>query len=334
MKILIIKFAALGDVLRTTPLLTALKRRYRGCSIDWLTHKGSLDILKNNRLIDRIYTYSKETAARLRSKNYDILISLDKDRAALQAAGRIGAKVKKGFTAAAGAAIAAFDKDSRYACRLGVDDDLKFRKNKKTYQQISFEQAGVVYKGQSYIYEPDATDKRSVERRLAGLGLKKASTKIGITTGAGSGFCGKSLPEDYYIRIIERFSENADMQILLLGGPKEASRNRRMLKAVGPKVIDTGCDNSISEYAAIVGLCDIVLTGDTLTMHLGIALKKQVVVFFGSTAQQEIDLYGRGIKLLPRVRCSPCYRKRCSIGERCMREITPKRIIRAIERFI
>jgi heptosyltransferase-2 len=169
---------------------------------------------------------------------------------------------------------------------------------------------------------------------VAKLGLRPHTAKIGIVTGRGAGFCGKSLPEGYYIEIIDSLNKLGDVEVLLLGGPREKDINKRILSRVSSKVIDTGCDNSIGQYAGIIDLCDMIITGDTLTLHLAIALKKQVVVFFGSTARQEIELYERGMKILPDIGCSPCYKKDCSIGEECMKQITPARVVDAVKKLL
>lgn len=58
----------------------------------------------------------------------------------------------------------------------------------------------------------------------------------------------------------------------------------------------------------LIHQCHLIVTGDTLALHLAIALKKLVVTFFGSTCHQEIDLYGRGQKLIADVHCVPCYK--------------------------
>ena len=53
-KILIIKLGALGDVLRTTPILHALREKYPNCLIYWLTLEESEELLKNNINIPQI----------------------------------------------------------------------------------------------------------------------------------------------------------------------------------------------------------------------------------------------------------------------------------------
>jgi len=49
--------------------------------------------------------------------------------------------------------------------------------------------------------------------------------------------------------------------------------------------------------------------------------KKPVVVWFGMTCHQEIDVYGRGIKVLSSVPCRPCWQSSCSLETKCYREL-------------
>jgi len=324
MNILIIKFAALGDVLRTTPLLRALKSKYADSSISWLTENPSASILKGNQLIDKIYIYDNGLPAELKGREFDLLINLDKDKGAIASAEEICSKEKKGFGRDSGGSLRPFDKDSEYAYRLGIDDELKFRKNEKTYQEISFEQAGLKYSGEEYLLNLDQNDVDHIDKSLREKGLSKGVAAIGIATGCGTAFCGKSLPNDYYVKIIDSLNSIEGLQVLLLGGQREVDKNKRILAEIESKIIDTGCDNAIGQYAAIIDRCDLVLTGDTLTLHIAIALGKRVVVFFGSTTPAEIELYNRGIKLLPHIECAPCYKKECPIDQDCMKQFTPE----------
>jgi len=327
MNILIIKFAALGDVLRTTPLLRALKARYADSHISWLTENPSASILKGNQLINKVYIYDNGLPAELKAREFDLLINLDKDKSAIALAEEIGSKQKRGFGRDNGGSLRPFDKDSEYAYRLGIDDELKFRRNKKTYQEISFEQAGLEYSGEEYLLNLDQNDVDYIGGGLKEKGLSKGVAVIGIATGCGSAFCGKSLPNGYYVKIIDGLNVIEGLQVLLLGGPREVDKNKRILAEIESKIIDTGCDNTIGQYAAIVDRCDLVLTGDTLTLHIAIALEKRAVAFFGSTAPVEIELYNRGIKLLPSIECAPCYKRECSIDEECMKQFTPDIIL-------
>ena len=90
MKILIIKLGALGDVLRTTPLLTALKVKYPSSHITWVVDKPHLEVLEGNAWIDRLLDSSAATAERLKKEHFDLAVNLDKEPQAtafLQSAG-------------------------------------------------------------------------------------------------------------------------------------------------------------------------------------------------------------------------------------------------------
>jgi ADP-heptose:LPS heptosyltransferase len=70
-------------------------------------------------------------------------------------------------------------------------------------------------------------------------------------------------------------------------------------------------------------------------MHLTRALGKSEVTIFGPTNPVWVGPYGRPDEILSAgVSCSPCYLRdmaRCRHDHACMREVTPERVIRAIE---
>src|SRR5262249_21007110 len=72
----------------------------------------------------------------------------------------------------------------------------------------------------------------------------------------------------------------------------------------------------------IVANCDLVVTGDTLAMHIAIGLRVPVLVILGPTCHQEIELYGRGAKIISDFPCSPCYLQICPLEVTCM-DATP-----------
>src|SRR3989344_3654905 len=77
-KILILKLGAMGDVVRTTSLLTVLKKKYgRDSHITWVVEENSKEILYNNSDVDRILGYNPETALLLNQEKFDVLLSLE-----------------------------------------------------------------------------------------------------------------------------------------------------------------------------------------------------------------------------------------------------------------
>ena len=84
-KILIIKLDAIGDVLRTTSILHALKEKYPDSHITWITKNAAKDIFKNNHLVDDVRIFeSSELQARLQTEMFDLLIHPDASPARAQ----------------------------------------------------------------------------------------------------------------------------------------------------------------------------------------------------------------------------------------------------------
>ena len=121
MKILLIKLGALGDVLRTTPILEGLKKKYPECHVTWLVDPKNRPALENNARIDRLESL-EEGGQGWRKARYDVVINLDKEPEALEALEGTKAALKMGFGGVGGKVCPVNDL-SEYAYRLGVDDE-------------------------------------------------------------------------------------------------------------------------------------------------------------------------------------------------------------------
>lgn len=316
MDILIIKLGALGDVIRTTAILPGLKAKYKGCRIDWVTKNGSLDFLKNNRLINRVCMI--EDAGKLKGKKYDLVISLDDEHEACGLASSIrpkkivGAFLEDGKRSYTNDSSSWFDMGLLSKFGKKKADELK-RKNKRTYQQIMYKILGLEYEKQ----QPQlALSKKELD---FGKGfakkhdIKKSDFVIGINTGAGGRWEDKKLSIEKTAELIDGLGMQIKPKLLLFGGPEEVERNREIKKLAGSYIIDAGCSNSLMEFSSLVNLCDVIVTSDSLALHIGVALKKKVVAFFCPTPSSEIELYGRGIKIVPKIGCLACYKPKCDV---------------------
>lgn len=329
MRILLVKLGALGDVLRTTPLLEGLRKKYPQCRVTWLVDPQNRAVLEHNPLIDKLESLTPEDQA-WRNTRYDVVINLDKEPEALEALEGTKAGLKMGFGSTRDGKVCPVNALSEYAYRLGVDDDLKFRTNQKTYQEISFEQIGLKFQKEEYGFVPDVESLRMARTQLRERGFDPADKRtkvIGINTGSGNRFAGKKLPPESYKALAEKCHQKLGAAVFLLGGEDEKERNRWIEKNAGVPVINTG-SHSIQVFSGIVKACDLVITGDTTAMHVAIAMKVPVLAYFASTCAAEIELYGRGRKIISSIICSPCYKRDCPIDEQCMKDMNMEEFVR------
>jgi heptosyltransferase-2 len=131
-KILIINLHALGAVLMPTALLPAIKRKDPQSTIHWVTLPMAIPLLQNNPYIDKIWPYDFETVTILQTIKYDKIYSIDKAYRSDALAMLVRAEEKLGFALDEDGAITHFNPEAEYAYRLGIDDDLKFKRNKAT----------------------------------------------------------------------------------------------------------------------------------------------------------------------------------------------------------
>jgi ADP-heptose:LPS heptosyltransferase len=333
LRILIVKCRAQGDVLRTTPILPALKRKYPQSFIAWVVDAESLPLLAHNPLIDRLYAFDLEGSLALLREKYDIVISLDKEPGPTALATEMAAAQKFGFGRNEFGNLVVFNAASDYAYRLGVDDELKFYRNRKTYQEIMHEAAELPFARDEYIFELPAEAREKASRFFRRHRVPARKPAIGLNTGAGARFATKQWPIESHIRLASLISRRLGARAFLLGGPRERDFNGAIARRLRDQVYDTGTDNSLADFAGFLDRMDVVVSSDTLGMHLAIALRKRVVGLFGPTCPQEIDLYGRGVKIFAGLQCAPCYKQVCSDGE-CLKAITPEAVFEQVRKLL
>ena len=333
-RILIVKLAAIGDVLRTTPLLSGLKRAHPQSHITWVVDKEAYPLLKNIPIIDRLLTFDYSSLLPLEIETFDLIIGLEKEPRGAALVSKFRGREKKGFGMGPEGNIFPLNQASEYAYLLGLSDELKFYQNQKTYPELIFGITELDYQKDEYYLILSEEDTAFADRFARRIGLKKGEVVIGLNTGAGDVFANKAWTIEGYLQLIKELKKALKARILLLGGPKEKERNSKILRKAKGGVIDCGCGNTLGQFAAMVNLCDVVVTGDTTALHIAIALKKKVVAIFGPTCAQEIDLYGRGEKIISSLPCAPCYRRSCQVSPNCMQAIEAKEVMEKIRALL
>ena len=204
---------------------------------------------------------------------------------------------------------------------MGVFDDLK-RQGTRTYQDMMADIIGLSGRPHRYVLQLTDEERERGRAYLQKLGIDFSRPIIGLNTGAGRRWELKQWREEGYLELIERLAKKRPAQFVLLGGPEERERHKRLISRSTVLLIDGGCDNPVRHFASMVGACSLVITGDTLTMHLSLALGRRTIVLFGPTSAAEIEMYGLGEKIVPRMDCLSCYKPTCDFVPNCMELIT------------
>ena len=146
----------------------------------------------------------------------------------------------------------------------------------------------------------------------------------------------------------ERFTELASRvagvgaRVVVLGGASEAALTARVA-AAAPGAVDLGGRTDLADLAALLSLCDLVVTNDTGPMHLAGAVGTPTVTLWGPSDPHEVRQVGApDVRLTgPSLPCKPCYRNHCGrrgagtiltdAHEECMRLIEVDAVVAAVE---
>jgi heptosyltransferase-2 len=330
-RLLIIKLDAMGDVLRTTALLPVLTVAHPGVAITWITRRESRPLLERNPFITEILEYGEDALVQLQTRTFDRVINLDAGKTSAALASMANARQKDGFILDARGSVQPTNAAARRWLEMGIFDDLKSQ-GTRTYQDLMLEIIGCSGATHRYVLELSEEERSRGRMHLQKLGVDFSRPIIGLNTGAGHRWQFKQWREEGYLELVERVARRHTAQFVLLGGPEERERHQRLMSRSRVPLIDSGCDNPVRHFAAIVAACNLVVAGDTLAMHLSMALGRRTVVLFGPTSAAEIEMYELGEKVVPQMECLACYKPTCDFVPNCMDLITTDMVEAAVER--
>ncbi len=332
--ILIVNLDAMGDVVMTTAQLPALKRKFPNSTIYWITLKIAAGVLENIPLIDKVFEYSAESLSVLKEMKFDYVMNVDKSQRSGAVLTSVEAKHKLGFGINERGQIIPVNKGAEYNYLLGMDDNLKFKLNTKTGQEYLAETFELDYRKDEYIFNFSEEELKFIDAYKKEIGITAEDNIIGFNTGCSNTFPNKKMTLEQHAVLIEKFLSYDKFKILLVGGPEDEERNAALEERFKGKIINTPVNEGIRRGACYESIPDVIITGDSFGMHLAIALKKYVIVWFGLSCWQEIELYGRGVKLIPAgLDCAPCWKKECPYDLECVQMIDLERIEKETLRY-
>jgi heptosyltransferase-2 len=335
--VLIVHLGALGAVVRATALLPDIRRKYPRSLVTWVTDKPADQLLRGHGDIDRVLTSTSEDLLLLKALKFDAAIIIDKSLKAAAILQHTHARHVFGFRAdPQNGAILPATKAASELWHLGLSNQKKFFENQKTELQLMLEafelrsaQEKPVTDLPKYNLPLNAAEVRLQEKRHEEWELNPDQPIIGINTGCSNVIAAKKLTIEFQREIIKKLLRQGFENIVLLGGPEDTERNFQI--GTGLPVFQSPTTMGLRDGLISVAACDLVLTGDSLGMHMAIAAEKYVIAWFGPTCAQEIELYGRGIKLQTKAACAPCWKRTCDQTEMCYDQVSLSDIMKAIE---
>lgn len=305
--ILIFKTGAIGDVVMTTPFVSAIRKKFPKARITYYVGRWSKPVLENNPNIDRIVAFDDRIIFQKRILRTILLIL----------------KIRRGKF------DVCFDLEKSYLfhlliylagipIRAGLD-----REGEGFLNTINVPYGAITHEIDTYLNLARAVgaripakikpeiflskkDMKFADKFLKRNKIKKSDKIAGIAPGGaknpGQDVSSKRWPRERYQELAARLARKG-YRIIILGGPSD--------KDLIPyfKGYPVSMDSSLTEMAALMKHCKYLVCNDSGPMHIAEAVGPKVIAIFGPTDPRKWGPYGdRHAVIWKRPRCAPCYK--------------------------
>jgi lipopolysaccharide heptosyltransferase I len=333
-RIALIKPSALGDIVHSLPVLSALRQRHPRAHITWIVNRAYAGLLEGHPDLDAVLRFERGALRsgwwrglrvfagflrQVRSHRFDLVIDLQGLLRSALIVAASGAARKVGLSSARegacwfytdllqvpGPEMHAVDRYWLVAEALGVG-----RATKRFHLPVT-----------------------ASDRHWAGV-LLEPHPRPWLMVNPGTRWETKRWPVDHFRALSQRALARFGGTVVLVGGPDEVPLAREFAVALPRPVVDLTGRTTLPQLVAVLARADAVLSNDSGPLHLAAALGRPVLAPYTCTSPLRTGPYGSPLgAVATRVPCAASYRKHCGSLE-CMRELTPDRLWPTLEKLL
>lgn len=333
-RILIVQTAFVGDIILTTPLISALKAIYPGSYLALLTTPAGKEALSGLKELDEIISYDKRKTEKgicgffrkvkqIRKRKFDLALSPHRSFRTALILAFSGIPVLVGFKESSLRWI--------YHFRIPRQRELhEVERNLKLLDPVSDLPDG--FDAKVKLPVPENFD-------LSKFGIKTFDNPL-IGFAPGSAWETKRLPAEKYAQLAQMLIKELGAKILLLGDAQDQGVCEKIEKLAGVPLLNLCAKTTLPELMGIISKLDLLVSNDSAPVHIGSAFSIPSVVIFGPTVPE----FGFGPYKNPhrivqkQLACRPCHHhgpRKCPEGHfKCMMEIKAEEIFSSAKELL
>jgi ADP-heptose:LPS heptosyltransferase len=339
-RILLIKFYGIGNIVMILPSIEALRKRFPGASIDFLSLQKNAGILEGTGLDELLLLDSASAAAflgstlrllpRLRRRGYDLIVDFEQfARVSAILAALAGAPARIGFSNPAQV------RDFLYTTRVLYLDYAHMTSIFLRLARAAGADDEVRIPVPIPLDEKHRLEASAVERE-AGVGPD--DTAVILHPGTSEPLSIRRWPVERFALLADRLEERQGVKVIVSGGAEEVDLAASLIRAMRRPAFNAAGRLSVKGFAALAERSELVVTNDTAPVHVASAMGTPVVGIFGPNTPFLYGPLGRDDLVFYRnLHCSPCLlnlnAKLSDCSEpRCIDLITAVEVAEAVER--
>ncbi len=266
MKVLIIRFSSIGDIVLSTPLLRVLAQHNdEKYEIHYITKEIFASVIENNPYVDKLYTFKKEITeliSQLKKEEYNFIIDLHHNLRSRRLISLLH-KPAKSFNK--------LNYEKWLRVHLKIDILPHEHIVERYINTVSF--LGFHYDGEGLEYYITEQDEAVFDR----INYSKNQNYVILVVG-GAHFT-KQIPDDMLVKI----AKEAKQKVVLLGGKNDMDKASSIESQIGGAAFNLVGKLSLNESAALIKYAQKIVTPDTGLMHIAAAFKIEILSLWGNT---------------------------------------------------
>jgi len=329
-KILLVRTDRLGDVILSTPVATALKRRYPHAAIAMLVNGYTREVVEGHPHIDQVLIDEGQSpfalAGKLREQQFDMALALHPTvRLALAMfLARIPTRVGTGYRLY-----------SLLFTHRVYEHRKKGERHELDYNLHLARRVGAELDQVQFHLSVSPQMEGNVARRLAQWGIEESDRLVVLHPGSGGS--ARNWPARHFAALVDRLTDELDAKVVVTGTAKESGLVSEVYRCAQRKPIRCDAGLPLQELAALLKRADLVIANSTGPLHLAVAVGTEVIGLYCPIIPclpSRWGPYGREDSvLMPSVaiRCPKCLGPKCQYFD-CMDLITVQEVFALAKR--
>ena len=349
MKILLVRLRLIGDVVFTTPLIRALRRKYPGAHLTYVVEPLAAPVVLGNPHLNDVIVIPKRSGigrlhddlsavSRLRRHRFDLAIDLHGGPRGAWLTWASGARKRIGYRTPG--------RSWMYTDVVPRPADLSPRhsvaKQWDLLAPLGIEPREPAHDAVEMADDPAATSR--IAHLLAEAGIGAAHRLIVVHVSAGNPF--RRWPADSFAALIgELVRRDPSRRIMVTSGPSDREAAEAIVKrahehfAPGSSAIVHG-EFEVAELRALIDRAAVYIGGDSGPLHIAATTRTPIVALFGPTLAErsmpwrDPRWFAEAVDAgsLP---CRPCDQRKCEPGDfRCLTRLSADHVSAAVERAL
>lgn len=142
--------------------------------------------------------------------------------------------------------------------------------------------------------------------------------------------------ESMHALVTRILANRPEVELVLVGDATDAPRAADLLRRAGAqsaRMLDFTGRASFTRTGALMERCAAIVSSDSGPMHIADAVEVPMVALFSSHNYPAVwrPMSPRAVVIHHDIECGPCWLAECPVGNRCMANITPDEVYRALE---